>query len=329
MIVRTGPLRKPRWWRRLRMVIMVVVLMGSLSAAFSEWLGQDAERSHPPTGTLIAVEGHTLHYREQMPAGRPRGTIVLVHGAWIGHADLFSTLAPLLSGYRVIAVDRPGQGWSERPAGSSMASPALQARSLMALLDLLAPEKVVLVAHSLAGALSAHIALERPERLQGLVLVDALTHPFLGGPPLFLSLVASDRFGPIINRVIAIPITRILLHKGIETAFSPQPVPTNYVDTSELRLLFREVAFRSNLQDILAADVFLRHQATRYHELSIPVVAITGDRDVLVSPIRNTVRFSREARGTTLSVLPGVGHMPHHAAPSVIAKAATDLFLRP
>lgn len=329
MIVGAGTLRKPRRWRLLGTVIMLVVLMGGMSAAFSEWLSQDAVRSHPPTGVFVALEGHTLHYREQMPTGRPLGTVILVHGAWTGCADLFSILAPLLSGYRVIAVDRPGQGWSERPAGSSMASPAFQARSLMALLDLLAPENVVIVAHSLAGVLAAHIALERPERLQGLVLVDALTYPFLGEPPLFMSLLASDRFGPIINRAIAIPMAWFLLHRGIELAFSPQPVTNHYVDASELRLLFREVAFRSNLQDILAADVFLRQQATRYHELSIPVVAITGDRDALVSPIRNTVRFNREARGTTLSVLPGVGHMPHHAAPSVIAKAATDLFIRP
>ncbi|WP_197279919.1 alpha/beta hydrolase [Bosea sp. AAP35] len=308
---------------------MVVVLMGGLSAAFSEWLGQEVERSHPPTGVLVAVESHKLHYREQMPPGRPLGTVVLVHGAWTGHADLFSTLAPLLSGYRVIAVDRPGQGWSERPAGSSMASPAFQAQSLMAMLDLLAPEKVLIVAHSLAGALSAHIALERPERLQGLVLVNALTHPFLDDPPFFLSLFASDLFGPIVNRVVAIPMARVLLHRGLEIAFSPQPVPTHYVDASELRLLFREAAFRSNLQDILAADVFLKHQATRYHELSIPVIAITGDRDTLVSPVRNAVRFSREARGADLSILPGVGHMPHHASPTAIAKAATNLFLRP
>ncbi|WP_439493723.1 alpha/beta fold hydrolase [Bosea sp. (in: a-proteobacteria)] len=329
MIVGAGPWRKPRRWRRLGAVIMLVVLMGGLSAAFSEWLGRDSMRSHPPTGILVAVGGHILHYKEQMPAGHSLGTVVLVHGAWTGHADLYSTLAPFLSGYRVIAVDRPGQGWSERAGGSHMASPALQAQSLMALLDLLAPEKVVLVAHSLAGALSAHIALERPERLQGLVLVDALTHPFLGDPPLLMSLLGSDRFGPIINRVIAIPIASALLQRGIELAFSPQPITTNYVDLSGLRLLFREVAFRSNVQDILAADVFLKDQAARYHELSIPAIAITGDQDALVSPTRNAVRFSREARRATLSVLPGVGHMPHHAAPSLIAKAVTDLFLRP
>lgn len=329
MIVRAGSLRRPRWWRGLGTVIIAVVLMSGLSAVYSEWLGHDAVRSHPPTGTFLAVDGHTLHYREQMPAGHPLGTVVLVHGAWTSHADLFSTLAPHLSGYRVIAVDRPGQGWSERPAGSTFASPARQARSLMALLDLLAPEKVVLVAHSLAGALSVHIALERPERLQGLVLVNAVTHPFLGAPPLLVSLLASDMFGPIINRVIAIPMARILLDPGVHLAFSPQPVTPDYVEVSALRLLFREVAFRRNIQDIIAADMFLRDQASRYQELLIPAVVITGDRDALVSPLSNAVRFSREAQTATLSVLPGVGHMPHHAAPTVIAKAATDLFHRP
>ena len=199
----------------------------------------------------------------------------------------------------------------------------------MTLLDGIAPEKVVIVAHSLAGALSIHLALTRPERLHGLVLLDAVTHPFLGDPPAFVSLLTSDTFGPIINRVIALPLARAMLGRGVELAFSPQSVPPHYVDASKLRLLFREPAFRSNLQDLVAADVFLRQQAPRYRDLQLRVIAITGDADALVSPLRNAVRFVREAPHATLSVLPGIGHMPHHAAPAVVVEAAKSLFPRP
>lgn len=321
--------RLMRWWRRLGAFAGVVILVGTLTAAYSEWLGNEAARAYPPTGVIVPIDGHALHYREQRPAGPPLGTVVLIHGAWAGHADLFATLAPDLSAYRVIAVDRPGQGWSERPAGSALASPARQAASLMTLLDGIAPEKFVIVAHSLAGALSTHLALTRPERLHGLVLLDAVTHPFLGNPPAFVSLLTSDTYGPIINRVIALPLTRAMLGRGVELAFSPQSVPPHYVDASGLPLLFREPAFRSNLQDLVASDVFLRQQAPRYRDLQLRVIAITGDADALVSPLRNAVRFVREAPHATLSALPGIGHMPHHAAPAVVIEAAKSLFPRP
>lgn len=328
-----GPTRvdpsSTRWWRRLGAVFAAAVLIGAMSAAYSEWLGYDAAQSYPPTGSFAAVDGHTLHYREQRPAGALLGTIVLIHGGWAGHADLFSTLAPQLSGYRVIAVDRPGQGWSERQAGSAFASPERQAATLMTLLDRIAPEKLVLVAHSLAGALSTHLALTRPERLHGLVLIDALTHPFLGDPPAFMSLLTSDQLGPIINRVVAIPLARILLGNGVALAFAPQAVPPGYAGVSGLPLMFRESAFRSNLQDIVAADAFLRNQAPRYRELQLRVVVITGEQDGLVSPLRNAVRFAREAPQATLAVLQGIGHMPHHAAPAVIADATKGLLPHP
>jgi pimeloyl-ACP methyl ester carboxylesterase len=329
MTVSVGRFITQRGARRLRAIFLSFVLIIGLSAGYSEWLGLDAERSHRPTGTFVAVDGHNLHYREHMPPGKSLGTVVLVHGAWTGYTDLFSTLAPHLRGYRVIAVDRPGQGWSERPAGWTFANPARQAKNLMTLLDRLAPERLVFIAHSLGGALAAHIALERPERLHGLVLVDAVTHPFLGRPPILVSLMASDMLGPIINRVIGIPMARMLLDRGVALAFAPQGVPSDYVEASALRLLFREVAFRSNLQDIIAVDAFLGRQAPHYQKLHVPVVAITGDRDALVSPIRNAVTLSREAPWVTLSVLPSMGHMPHHTVPNVIAKAAADLFPRP
>lgn len=329
MIVGSGRFITQRGARRLRAILLAIVLLLGLSAAYSEWLGHDAARSHRPTGIFVAVDGHTLHYREQKPHGQSLGTVVLVHGAWTGHADLFSNLAPHLLGYRIIAVDRPGQGWSERPAEWAFADPARQAESLMTLLDRLAPERLVFIAHSLGGALSAHIALEQPERLHGLVLVDAMTHPFLGRPPILVSLMASATIGPIINRVIAIPLAQMLLDRGVALAFTPQGVPSDYVEASGLRLLFREAAFRSNLQDIIAADAFLGRQAPRYEKLHVPVIAITGDRDALVSPLRNAMTLVREAPRATLLVLSKTGHMPHHFVPSVIAKAAVDLFPRP
>lgn len=244
---------------------------------------------------------------------------MLIHGAWAAHADLLAALGPFLRDYRVIAIDRPGQGWSERPANWQSADPGNQASALMALLDEIAPEPLVLVGHSLGGALATRIALDHPGRLTGLVLLGAVTHPWLGKAARYNAWFTSPTLGPVLNSLIAVPIARLLMDQGIERAFAPQDAPTNYAATAELPLLFREGMYRRNLQDIVAADAALHEQARRYRELRVPVVALTGDRDAFVSPTRHSAVIAREAPNGRLLVLPGVGHMPHHASPETIA----------
>ena len=72
-------------------------------------------------------------------------------------------------GFRVIAMDRPGLGWSDRPDGRDDADPTRQARLIRAALDHLGVASVIVVGHSLAGVLATHFALSHGEALAGLV----------------------------------------------------------------------------------------------------------------------------------------------------------------
>lgn len=319
--------RKRRYLRRLRTApawLLAAVLLAL--PLYSEWLGMRAAQDYPPRGTLSAVGDVTLHYRDIAPPA-PRGTVVLIHGAWSGHADLLEALSPGLRDYRIIAIDRPGQGWSSRPGDWDWASPQRQAGAVMALLDRIAPEPIVLVGYSLGGALSARIALERPERLRGLILLSAMLYPWLGDLARYNAPVTSPLIGPVFNRLIGIPLASVLLPKGLSRAFAPQDVPADYVEAAELPLMFREEAFRNNLQDIVAADDFLRSQALRYRTLRVPVIAIAGERDAIVSPA-HSVAIVRDAPAGRLIALPGVGHMPHRAKARTIAEAIETLMPR-
>lgn len=315
---------RPTRFRQLLALPGALIAILLCLSVYSEWLGFDAARTYPPQGTFSVIGGEELHYREARPQGTPKGTVVLVHGAWADHADLFASLAPHLRDYRVIAIDRPGQGWSSRSSDMQMAVPARQADALMALLDRIAPERIVLVAHSLGGPLSTYIALQRPERLRALVLISAITHPWLGDVQ-YLSLPASPTIGPFFNRLLFIPIASILVPKAIGIAFSPQSAPPDYAAASELPLLYREKTFRANIQDLLATEAFLQVLAPHYGDLHVPTVVITGDSDALVSPVRHSAAIAREVPNAKLMVLPGVGHMPHHARPQLIAEVISAL----
>jgi len=253
--------------------------------------------------------------------GRSRATIVLLHGASSNQADLVAALAPHFPHDRLIAPDRPGHGWSDRLGGREMADPARQAEALMRALDTVAPEPFVLIAHSLAGAAATRIALERPERLKGLVLLGGVTHPWPGGISWYYTVSDIPVIGPLFARLVGIPGAALLLERGAAGVFAPKPMTPGYLERSAIRLMLRPGPFVANGEDVAATLAFVTAQAPRYRTLKVPVVAITGDSDSVVSPTIHSTTIAREAPDGRFVLLPGVGHMPHHAAPEIVAEA--------
>lgn len=313
----------------LRFVLVAILLVTLGLAIFSEVTRAEVEARHPPRGAFVAVEGGRLHYRECPPEAEARGTVVLLHGAYDNHADLLAKLGPKLSDYRVIALDRPGHGWSERLAGRAMADPGRQAQALMQALDQIAPERLVIVGHSLAGALSSRIALDRPERLQGLVLLGAMSHPWPGGIAWSQRIAAMPVIGPLYSRVVGVPLARYRLGDGAGSVADPVSPRRCHEAAGEVRLLLRPDVQQSNAEDMAAARDFLAVQAPRYRGLAVPVLAIAGDDDTIVSPTVHSAVIAGEAPRGRLVLLPGVGHMPHHAAPESIVTAVDEMFGAP
>lgn len=309
----------------MRALLVLTILLVAGLLLRTELLSAEAERLHPPKGSFLTLPGGRLHYVERKPRGETRGTVVLIHGASSDHADMLATLGPELGHYRVVALDRPGQGWSDRLDGRAMADPARQAAAIMQALDQIAPEPFVLVAHSLAGAMSARIALDRPERLRGLVLLGAVTHPWPTGIAWYYHAASWPLIGPIFTRLIAIPAVDLLLSAGIDSVFAPRPVSPGYIEAGEIKLLLRPAAFEANAQDIAALHGFVTVQAPHYRELRVPVVAITGDSDAVVSPVLHSAAIASEAPLGRFALLPRVGHMPHHAAPEIVAEAIDQI----
>lgn len=126
-----------------------------------------------PAGTpfvphYVRVDGTNVRY---IDAGR--GTpVIFLHGlaasmyAWRGN------LAPVESaGFRVIAFDNRGFGFSDKPAHGY--SNDDYERVLIAFMDSLHLPDAVLVGHSMGGAIAAQCASTHPNRVRGLVLIDA------------------------------------------------------------------------------------------------------------------------------------------------------------
>jgi pimeloyl-ACP methyl ester carboxylesterase len=285
------------------------------------------ERAHPPCGRFLEIGGLRQHVVELGDgAGVVNGpAIVLLHGAGCNLEDMRLALAERLAArHRVILLDRPGLGWSERRS-SDGSSPAYQAAMLSAVLDRLGVDRVILVGHSWGGLLALTFALDYPHRVAGLVVIAPPTHPRLGQTTWLYSVFAIPVVGWVFAHTLTLPFGALLIGPGFRGAFLPQLPPPGYMKRSAARLLLRPATLLANAADIAGLKAFLKRQAERYDTLAAPIVVITGDRDTVVSPRHHAMRLAAAVPGARMEVLPGFGHMLHHAAADRTIAAVEEL----
>ena len=112
-------IKPPQEWNRTSLststaaagVVAAAALAGT--AAWVTGKARHAERDFPPIGGFVEADGVRLHYIEK-GSGEP---IVLVHGNVVRLQDFMASglVDRLAERYRVIAFDRPGFGYSDRP----------------------------------------------------------------------------------------------------------------------------------------------------------------------------------------------------------------------
>ncbi len=310
---------------RRRMLLGSLALTGLIASGgwtTTGYLAAEAERLHPPKGRFIGLPGGRMHLVDTGLPFDGAPTILLIHGASSLHADLLSVFGPRLRARaRIIAIDRPGHGWSDRLGGREMADPAKQAAAIMSTLDAIGIKRLTIIGHSLAGAVSTRMALERPDLVHGLVLLGAVTHPWPGKAITWYYHPASTPVvGATLSRVLFIPAGHAILRDSVAGAFVPQAMPDDYIDTAQVRLVLRPATFEANAQDVAVIHDFVEAQAQRYGELAMPVLAIAGEVDMIVSTELHARAIARQAQNGRLIALPGVGHMPHHIVPDLIAR---------
>jgi pimeloyl-ACP methyl ester carboxylesterase len=102
-------------------------------------------------------------------------------------------------------------------------------------------------------------------------------------------------------------------------------VPDDYMRRAAIRLVLRPKTFHANALDLAQIKRFITAQVPHYAELVAPTVIITGDADTTVSPQINARALAATLPRAKLVLLKDIGHMPHHAAPDVVAAAIDEL----
>jgi pimeloyl-ACP methyl ester carboxylesterase len=287
------------------------------SAVYVRAKTRQAEREHPPQGKFIEVDGVRLHYIE-----RGRGpALVLLHGN-IALADDFdqSGLIDLAAQrYRVIAFDRPGYGYSERPRTTVWTPPA-QARLLHHALQELGVDSALVLGHSWGTMVALSMALEVPDFVRGLVLLSGYYYPSLRLDVPVMAPPAIPLVGDLLRYTISPIVWRLRWPLMAKLMFSPQRISERFRRLPPW-LMVRPKQLRASAAESALMVPSAIMLAKRYPELKVPATIIAGTRDKMVDFSHNAERLSERIADSELQLEPGVGHMTHYAHPEKVLAA--------
>lgn len=303
--------------------VLILVSLGVLSACVhSAVYTSRVQAKYPPIGEIISVNGADVHV---LTAGERGPVVLMIHGASANAREYSYTLAPRLSDmHRVLMVDRPGHGYSERPVDAETLG--VQAAQAAGALEALAPgEKAVIVGHSFGGAVALRLALDHPEKVQGLVLLAPVSHDWGGGGEAWYnSYAGAPIIGPLFTQLVPI-VGPAQVKSGVNGVFSPKQAPDGYYEDSAIALLFRPPEFRANVKDVNALRGEMAAQQDRYPQIKVPVVVFSGAQDTVISPPLHVGKLKAQVDGLQLVRLPDGGHMPHHAYGAQAAQAIAQI----
>src|SRR5258708_2984069 len=239
-------------------------------ALFTALTARRAEALARPTGRFIEVDGARLHYRD-------RGTgpaVVLVHGLGGNLRNFYGLVDKLAATCRVVAVDRPGSGYSRMVSGKH-ATLRAQATIIARFLRRLRLDPPFLLGHSLGGALSLALALDHPDCVRALVLISTLSQVESVPPAVFKSLdIRLPALRWLIAWTLMAPLGKMAQAATLKAVFAPELVPKSFAVERGAALGLRPDSFIAASKDMVTVGDELAIMAARHTALAIPVGVI-------------------------------------------------------
>ena len=291
------------------------------SAVYVHTKKRAAEQANPAQGQVIEIDGVRLHYLER-GEGSP---LVLLHGNGLYSDDfaLSGLLDAAAESHRVIAFDRPGFGYSERPGDTSW-TPEAQARLIYKALRALGVERPVIVGHSWGTLVTLALALDYPRYVRAITLVSGYYYPTLRLDAPLASAPALPVLGQLLRHTVAPLLGRLMWPALARRMFGPAPVPERFDQFPEWMSL-RPAQLGASAAESGMMMSAAERLSQRYGELRLPIAVLAGCGDRVVDPEAHAMRFHKDVPHSDLQLEEGCGHMLHYAHPATIMAAVARL----
>lgn len=294
------------------------------AALYARQFTREVERRNPPVGRFVDVQrGRRLHY---VAAGRGH-PVVLLHGASSQLQDMTVSLMPCLwDRYHVVAFDRPGHGYSDRPPYRAWSE--AQARTVHEAVRTLGLEKPVIIGHSMGGGIAMAYGMLFPDEIAGVVFLSGLAYPEVRPDFLKFAAPAIPLVGTVLTHTVYQPLQRVMLPSMLRKFFAPQRIPDRLQRELPIEMLYRPRAIRVNAEEQMMVVPSMFDLWRHYGSYRLPVVVMVGSEDQTTDPHKHGIPMSRQLPDARLHVLPGLGHMIHHFAQDAVVEAVADILAR-
>lgn len=283
------------------------------------WPTLQAKYANAASRYMDLPGGLKVHYRDQ---GRPDApVIVMIHGFGASLQTWEPWVQRLGSRYRIITLDLPGFGLTSAPKGYTLTRTGF-VDVVDGVTTRLGVSKFVLVGNSMGGGVAWNFALKHPDKLQGLVLVDAAGWP---------QRREDGRDGPFIFKVLRNPVGRFLIkdldttamtRAGLKDAFAPTPGMVDEAMVTRYVELSRAPGHKDIIMGLMGGfDPADAATKDRLSKIAVPTLVMHGDTDKLI-PVSHARLFGDAIPGATVIIYPKVGHVPME---QIADRSAADL----
>jgi pimeloyl-ACP methyl ester carboxylesterase len=320
--------RRRSLWRRWPVALGAASLLAAAGLAASRfsrpkdvrWIDHAHLLHHAISSNFRVIDGVRIHYQEK---GSPRGeAIILLHGFCSSNYSWKDCIEPIANaGYRVVAPDMKGFGFSDKPSDRRYGV-LDQAALVVGLMKSLNIERATIVGNSYGGAIAMACALKYPELVKQIVLIDAVHD----------------------DRAVTYGLLRYLYTTFLAEMISPALFGSSRFVRRYLSNMFHDKnlvtaeRFGAYLRPLRSAScqsaaiTTLRQWQLRWIEkeldsIKVPTMIIWGEQDWAL-PVEWGASIHMAIPDSEFIVIPNCGHLPQEERPQEICNFILDFCAR-
>lgn len=269
-------------------------------------------------GSFKNIEGKKVHY---IVKGRGEA-VILIHGLGDSYHSWRFNIDSLSRHFKVCALDLKGFGFSEKPKDEDYSIKGF-AHFVAKFMDALGIEKAFVIGHSMGGAIALELALDFPERVKKLVLVDNVGYRPKGS--ILFGIIFYMAKLPAIGETLIAPQWKFLIKNRVGSAYYDKIFVTDERIEEFKKARSTEGGKRGLLSTIRAMNFSVGH---RIKHITQPTLIVWGKEDKLIS-VDMASRYKKDIKNSRVKIFPQCGHNPHEEKAQEFNQLVIDFLKEP
>ena len=303
-------------------LVIVILILGFVAFNWKNDVSvEELKKKYASSASeFLEIDGMQVHFRDQGLASDSL-PIVLIHGTGASLHTWEAWVNELKNDHRIITLDLPAYGLTG-PNKTGDYSQDYYVSFMEKFLSKLNIKRCVLGGNSLGGGITWAYALEHPERVSKMILVDAGGYPMVSKSiPIAFQIARM----PVVGNLFKYLLPRSIIEKSLQNVYVHDDRITPELIERYYDLASREgnrKAFLDRMKAYPKSDKYLKIST-----LIMPTLIIWGREDGLI-PLEVAEKFHADLPNDTMIIFKDLGHTPMEEDPKITIKAVKDFLSR-